>query len=57
VVKACDEIGKSAPVSANRALARLKHLMSWCVESGTVDASPIAGMKPRERAVEVAAAV
>jgi len=49
VVKACDVITKSAPVSANRALAHLKHLMSWCVESGIVDASPIAGMKPRAK--------
>ena len=46
VVKACDTIHKSAPVSANRALAHLKHLMTWCVERGMIDASPIAGMKP-----------
>ena len=49
VVKACDVIGKTAPVSANRALAHLKHLMSWCVESGIIDASPISGMKPRAK--------
>lgn len=46
VVRACDIIYKSAPVSANRALAHLKHLMGWCVERGMIDASPIAGMKP-----------
>ncbi len=46
VVKACDTIHKSTPVSANRALAHLKHLMGWCVERGMIDASPIAGMKP-----------
>lgn len=46
VVRACDLIHKSAPVSANRALAHLKHLMGWCVERGMIDASPIAGMKP-----------
>lgn len=46
VVKACDAIHKSTPVSANRALAHLKHLMGWCVERGMIDASPIAGMKP-----------
>ncbi|MGR3507154.1 MAG: tyrosine-type recombinase/integrase [Paracoccaceae bacterium] len=46
VVKACDTIHKTAPVSANRALAHLKHLMTWCVERGMIDASPIAGMKP-----------
>lgn len=49
VVRACDEIGKFTPVSANRALAHLKHLMSWCVESGIIDASPISGMKPRAK--------
>lgn len=54
VVKACDVIHKSAPVSANRALAHLKHLMGWCVERGMIDASPIAGMKPlsKERSRE-----
>lgn len=54
VVKACDVIHKSAPVSANRALAHLKHLMGWCVERGIIDANPIAGMKPlsKERSRE-----
>jgi integrase len=54
VVKACDVIHKYAPVSANRALAHLKHLMGWCVERGMIDASPIAGMKPlsKERSRE-----
>ncbi|EIE49606.1 phage integrase family site specific recombinase [Citreicella sp. 357] len=54
VVKACDVIHKCAPVSANRALAHLKHLMGWCVERGMIDASPIAGMKPlsKERSRE-----
>ena len=54
VVKACDVIHKSAPVSANRALAHIKHVMSWCVERGMIDANPIAGMKPlaKERARE-----
>lgn len=46
VVKACDVIHKCAPVSANRALAHLKHLMGWCIERGMIDANPIAGMKP-----------
>lgn len=54
VVRACDLIHRSAPVSANRALAHLKHLMGWCVERGMIDASPIAGMKPlsKERSRE-----
>ena len=46
VVKACDVIHKTAPTSANRALAHLKHLMGWCVERGMIEANPIAGMKP-----------
>ncbi|WP_299966830.1 site-specific integrase [uncultured Roseobacter sp.] len=49
VVKACDPIHQSAPISANRALAHLKHLMSWCVERGMIDAFPIAGMKPMSK--------
>jgi len=49
VVKACDTIQKSAPIGVNRALAHLKHLMSWSVERGLIDASPIAGMKPRAK--------
>ena len=54
VVKACDVIHKTAPTSANRALAHLKHLMGWCVERGMIEANPIAGMKPlsKERSRE-----
>lgn len=46
VVKACDTIQDSVPISTNRALAHLKHLMGWCVERGMIDASSISGMKP-----------
>lgn len=55
VVKALDAIVVTAPVSANRALAHLKHLMNWSVDRGMLEASPITGMKlptketPRER--------
>lgn len=49
VVKACDEIQKSAPIGVNRALAHLKHLMGWCVERSLIEVSPIAGMKPRAK--------
>lgn len=55
VVKAIDTIVMTAPVSANRALAHLKHLMNWCVDRGMLEASPLTGMKlptketPRER--------
>lgn len=57
VVRECDKIYKTAPVSANRALSHLKHLMNWCVDRGMIDASPIVGLKPptketpRERAL------
>lgn len=46
VVQACDSIQVTAPVSANRALAHLKHLLSWCVNRGLIDSSPIVGLKP-----------
>lgn len=46
VVNACDVLSKSAPVSANRALAHLKHLMNWSIDRGYIEASPIAGLKP-----------
>lgn len=46
VVKACDDIHMYAPVSANRSLAHLKHLMSWCVDRGIIETSPIVGLKP-----------
>jgi integrase len=55
VVMECDKILNTAPVSANRALAHLKHLMNWCVDRGLLEASPLVGMKlptretPRER--------
>ncbi len=46
VVRECDKIYKTAPVSANRALSHLKHLMNWCVDRGMIEASPIVGLKP-----------
>lgn len=46
VLNACDVLSKSAPVSANRALAHLKHLMNWSIDRGYIEASPIAGLKP-----------
>lgn len=45
----------STPVRANRALAAIRKLFSWCVDRGILDVSPIAGMKaptkeiPRDR--------
>ena len=51
VVKACDIIHKTAPVSANRALAHLKHLMNWCVDRGMLEVSPLVGLKPPSKEV------
>lgn len=56
VVGVLDEIiSTGAPTRANRALAALKKLMSWCVDRGVIELSPIAQLKmptrevPRER--------
>lgn len=47
VVRVLDEIVASGtPYRANRALAALKRLMSWCVERGTLDVNPISGLRP-----------
>lgn len=46
VVKALDDIiAGGAPVRANRALAAIKKLMSWCVDRGVIETSPVAGLK------------
>jgi hypothetical protein len=37
---------KGAKVTANRILARLRHLFNWAVERGRLPASPMFGMKP-----------
>ena len=31
---------------ANRALAAIKKLFSWCIDQGIVEISPVAGLKP-----------
>jgi integrase len=38
-------IAEGAPTRANRALASIKRLFSWCVERGELDASPVTGMR------------
>lgn len=38
-------IAGGTPVRANRALAAIKRLMSWCVDRGLLEVSPIAGLQ------------
>jgi integrase len=52
VVKELDRIVASGtPIRANRALAALKKLMSWCVDRGMIEVSPVAGLKPPSKEV------
>jgi len=46
VLRLLDEVGKTAPVQANRVLAYLRRLFNWCVERDILRASPAAGIKP-----------
>jgi site-specific recombinase XerD len=45
VVRVLDGLAAKMPYRANRALAAIKKLFSWCVDRGTVDFSPVAGLK------------
>lgn len=38
-------ISGGTPTPANRALAAIKKLMSWCVDRGVLEVSPIAGLQ------------
>lgn len=38
-------VAGGTPTRANRALAAIKKLMSWCVDRGMIEVSPIAGLK------------
>jgi integrase len=52
ILAALDKISdRSSPRRANRYLALLKKLFSWCAERGYVDASPAAVVKPPGREV------
>jgi integrase len=52
VVKELDRIVASGtPIRANRALAAIKKLMSWCVDRGIIEVSPVAGLKPPTKEV------
>jgi integrase len=52
VVKELDRIVASGtPIRANRALAAFKKLMSWCVDRGIIEVSPVAGLKPPSKEV------
>ncbi len=46
VVHIVDELAKRSPYRANRALQSIKKLYNWCVDRGTVEFSPVAGLKP-----------
>lgn len=39
-------VAKGTPYRANRALAAIKKLFSWCVDRGVLDFNPLAGLKP-----------
>ena len=51
VVRVLDEIAAKTPVRANRALAAIKKLFSWCVDRGTVEFNPLSGLKPPTKEV------
>jgi len=38
-------VANGTPTRANRALAAIKKVMSWCVDRGMIEVSPIAGLK------------
>lgn len=47
VVAVLDGImARGTPYRANRALAAIKKLFSWCVDRGVLDFNPLAGLKP-----------
>jgi hypothetical protein len=46
IVHIVDELAQRTPYRANRALQSIKKLYSWCVDRGTVEFSPVAGLKP-----------
>jgi integrase len=52
VVRILDAIvANGTPFRANRALAAIKKLMAWCVDRGTIQVNPVAGLKPPTKEV------
>jgi integrase len=52
VVAVLDSIvAKGTPYRANRALAAIKKLLSWCVDRGVLDFNPLAGLKPPSKEI------
>lgn len=51
VVRVLDEIAAKTPVRANRAMAAIKKLFSWCVDRGTLEFTPLSGLKPPTKEV------
>ncbi len=45
IVALLDRIADRAPVTANRALAHFRHLCSWALDRGLIEANPAAGIK------------
>lgn len=44
-------VASGAPTRANRALAAIKRLMSWCVDRGMLALSPVAGLRAPSKEV------
>lgn len=52
VVKVLDDIvAYGTPFRANRALAAIKKLMSWCLDRGVIEANVLAGLQPPTKEV------
>jgi integrase len=46
IVHVLDGLAKITPYRANRAMSAIKKLYAWCLDRGTVEFSPVAGLKP-----------
>ncbi len=52
IVRVLDDIAAGgAPFRANRALAAIRKLFNWCVDRGTLEVNPVAGLKPPTKEV------
>lgn len=52
IVRVLDTIiAGGAPTRANRALAAIKKLMSWCIDRAMIETSPVAGLRPPTKEV------
>jgi site-specific recombinase XerD len=46
IVHVLDGLAKVTPYRANRSMSAIKKLYAWCLDRGTVEFSPVAGLKP-----------